>query len=1044
MSINDGLILSTAFSQTGSEVSFQFASQSSSEFYETNASGIAVVEDSMLGLAIQFLNKDSYIEVAHPNLQLAGDFSVGGWFKFSAEANWVRLVGKGINSAGTESFGLWAYPTNDTWWVGQQGTIPQAATSSSEREIVDGLWYHVMMVRLADTLTLYYNMEILAQVSGLNGNPQSDALPLRIGYNGEYDGFVGEMAHLRLYNRALSGAEVQEVIHAAGVSMLVPAVSLPVHQLEALPGGDFIKTHPIEFALFDQNKHYALYIDNNPLGQPLEFDVHNISDRDIEFRNSNGSTASTANYHFELQFRKGVLSANTLERLRAAQTPNDMIENSESWDLFVPEEQPFGDHLSLYLLYTGDRTWPASSRRQLRLTGINADASGGARGTQVVMVPNQLAFVGSDVPITGSRTQHLSIINHSGLMEIPLHVGFKGSNQVVNINEVESKLTLQIVNTRRLAQSHSEIPPITLDAAEDDVVGSRLILEFDTQSDDEEKSWALARASELNLTISVGLKRRGQTAVADDIHFNVVANTQGISPQWQITAQQDTVLDPGDTVEIVIAGIRSSLPTGPTNLYLHYDHISGYQDGRFVLPVFKSPLLFADGNVSVGRADPSAKLFIEARSGLALRVEPDPGEAVYIGRFSQNSLEFNYASGQAINSTANISLNIDTDNTEEGHVRYIDFRANGAGFDAGQRLMQIMDGGQVAIGTQTWAVPNYKMAPGSLTLGNIHQNYGGGTLWNDGNTAGLLLECGANTEIAVHDAGTRVISLMYYEGDNVNQITIGRNMGWGTTKVKLADNLTIDKANLNEVALTLTGSGLGWGSGMSFHNTGPGGKSYGIYAGITGKFHFADMNNSVDRLLIDQNGNVGVGTNAPLQRLTVSGGHLQIDPNMVMGHNPNDRFSYDGKFMGHYTMGWFNDGWNPDGSTAWLSGWAGIKFFTGGSPRMWMDMWGNITYVGNLVKASSREIKDDIVALSREEALQTLDRLQPVSYRLKADDTQQLHLGFIAEDTPLLIQSYDKKGVVHDNIVAVLTAVVKEQQAAINSLNTRMNQMTEM
>ena len=148
--------------------------------------------------------------------------------------------------------------------------------------------------------------------------------------------------------------------------------------------------------------------------------------------------------------------------------------------------------------------------------------------------------------------------------------------------------------------------------------------------------------------------------------------------------------------------------------------------------------------------------------------------------------------------------------------------------------------------------------------------------------------------------------------------------------------------------------------------------------------------------------------------------------------------------MGHYTMGWFNDGWNPDGSTAWLSGWAGIKFFSGGQPRMWMDMWGNITYVGNLVKASSREIKDDILALSREEALQTLDGLQPVAYRLKADETQQLHLGFIAEDAPLLIQSHDKKGVVHDNIVAVLTAVVKEQQEAINALKTRLNQMTEI
>ncbi len=57
-------------------------------------------------------------------------------------------------------------------------------------------------------------------------------------------------------------------------------------------------------------------------------------------------------------------------------------------------------------------------------------------------------------------------------------------------------------------------------------------------------------------------------------------------------------------------------------------------------------------------------------------------------------------------------------------------------------------------------------------------NYGGGSNWTT-NTSGTLLECLNNTEIAVHDAGKRVASLMYYEGDNTNKITIGRDMGWG-------------------------------------------------------------------------------------------------------------------------------------------------------------------------------------------------------------------------------------------------------------------------
>ena len=59
------------------------------------------------------------------------------------------------------------------------------------------------------------------------------------------------------------------------------------------------------------------------------------------------------------------------------------------------------------------------------------------------------------------------------------------------------------------------------------------------------------------------------------------------------------------------------------------------------------------------------------------------------------------------------------------------------------------------------------MQKGSLTIGDQSLNYGGGSDWTS-NTAGLMFECLDNTEIAVHDAGNKVSSLMYYEGGAVN------------------------------------------------------------------------------------------------------------------------------------------------------------------------------------------------------------------------------------------------------------------------------------
>ena len=77
----------------------------------------------------------------------------------------------------------------------------------------------------------------------------------------------------------------------------------------------------------------------------------------------------------------------------------------------------------------------------------------------------------------------------------------------------------------------------------------------------------------------------------------------------------------------------------------------------------------------------------------------------------------------------------------------------------------------------SYSVKNGYMQAGSLNIGSTGLNYGGGSGWNS-NTAGLMLECADNTEIAVHDAGLRIASLMYYVGGS-NQIQIGRNMGWG-------------------------------------------------------------------------------------------------------------------------------------------------------------------------------------------------------------------------------------------------------------------------
>ena len=100
----------------------------------------------------------------------------------------------------------------------------------------------------------------------------------------------------------------------------------------------------------------------------------------------------------------------------------------------------------------------------------------------------------------------------------------------------------------------------------------------------------------------------------------------------------------------------------------------------------------------------------------------------------------------------------------------------------------------------------------------------------------------------------------------------------------------------------------------------------------------------------------------------------------------------------------------------------------------------HVTTGGVWTNASSREYKEDIETLSREEALDTLEGLNPVKFAYKADMTER-HVGFIAEDVPELVALKDRKGLSPMDIVAVLTKVVQEQEKAIQGLTDKVKEL---
>jgi hypothetical protein len=160
------------------------------------------------------------------DLQITGDLTIAFWMnRAAASADYTRMVGKGNNIQ--RNYGVWTGPLIGYRVLFQQynasGTSVLDLQSTTAPAV--GTWYHIACTISGTTAKIYVNGN-LEGTATRSGTPGTSTAALTFAYAGFHTYFNGSIDDVRIYNRALTAAEVGGL----GLGFL-PATSAAVHTL---------------------------------------------------------------------------------------------------------------------------------------------------------------------------------------------------------------------------------------------------------------------------------------------------------------------------------------------------------------------------------------------------------------------------------------------------------------------------------------------------------------------------------------------------------------------------------------------------------------------------------------------------------------------------------------------------------------------------------------------------------------------------------------------------------------------------------------------
>jgi hypothetical protein len=452
----------------------------------------------------------------------------------------------------------------------------------------------------------------------------------------------------------------------------------------------------------------VLFIENPGSGQTLQLDIVNVLvDETITLNTV--ETVSESKYHFRLNFGGGAL-ANRVASVAGDDWAIKRVTNASGTDLYVAWRSPDvtlapGDRLVMQL--HGVSAGPeAGTKIPLKLTWPEPDTAPTSTAALVITPqgPGEGDYeLAHDLP--------LGVRDRRGRPDIPLRAGFVGSNQVLNMDDEESSLTLRLVNS---APSDSNKKLLFRYVADQPELTSRLVVALPVGTA-AEQPWALGTEDQVNGMV---LELAGWKVVRP------ASNGDEGRLEWELTPTKDVTLAPQQFLDITLSKLKTAHPSGPANLELRHSAVPGYWDGEIVCPIEKAPLVFGrserQDKVGIGESQPATRLHL--RNG-DLRLE-----------------------GAEIQHKGPLVFRSDVDNTgDEGAVRIF-------GKDGSTPLMEVnSDGG-------------FKITNGDKPLMELNAN--GGLKISNGDKP--LMELNANGGLKINNGSSPLMELNANGGFKIN------------------------------------------------------------------------------------------------------------------------------------------------------------------------------------------------------------------------------------------------------------------------------------